>query len=78
MRFWISRIDVNAILKNYLGWQMASAAEQVPRSALLYKYAYYTNSEVMAFSIAWNQLMDWLAILALLLHTISDHFVRYF
>ncbi|KAI1711974.1 cationic amino acid transporter 3 [Ditylenchus destructor] len=56
------------------GWQMASAAEQVPRSALLYKYAYYTNSEVMAFSIAWNQLMDWLAILALLLHTISDHF----
>ncbi|KAI1727421.1 amino acid permease domain-containing protein [Ditylenchus destructor] len=56
------------------GWQMAAAAEQMPRSALLYNYTYYTNSEVMAFIVAWNQLMDWLAILALLLHTISDHF----
>uniref|UniRef100_A0A915D6S7 Uncharacterized protein n=1 Tax=Ditylenchus dipsaci TaxID=166011 RepID=A0A915D6S7_9BILA len=42
------------------------------KSCLLYNFAYSTHSEAFAFVVGWSQLMDWLAILTVLVHNISD------
>ncbi|KAE9551874.1 hypothetical protein FO519_004923 [Halicephalobus sp. NKZ332] len=64
---------IGVFVNFFVAKQLSAISRILPRNCLLYELAYATHSESLAFIIGWSQLVDSLAFIVVIAHSLSDH-----